>query len=233
MIITRYSFGWWSSKVIVFLNAVTCIGWIIINTVGAAGLLYDAANGKLPLVASIIIILVISVITSLFGYRAIHFYDRYGWILVAATLTIVVAFGGKHFVNVPMATGTAAPLGVLSYGALVFSWSITWFPLAADYSLYMSSSTPKRETFLWTFSGIYFGSALGFLVGVAFATLISNPDPKYNFPAVYDDRGIGGLVGSVFMEHGNAVRGFGRFIEIVLALSVVGANIPNIYSFGE
>lgn len=131
-----------------------------------------------------------------------------------------------------MAKGDAARLGVLSYGALVFSWGITWVPLAADYSLYMPSKTPKWQTFIWTFGGIYIGSTFSFLIGVALATLIKNPDPAYNFAAVYDDRGIGGLVGAIFEGHGTATRGFGRFIEVLLALSIMGANIPNIYSFG-
>lgn len=173
-----------------------------------------------------------SVITSLFGYQAIHIFDKYCWILIACIFVIIVGFGSKHFVSIPMATGSAARLGVLSYGALVFSWTITWFPLAADYSLYMQSSTPKYQTFLWTFSGNFIGTAIGFFIGIAFATLVSNLDPIYGFASVYDDRGIGGLVGAVFEGYGDAVRGFGRFIEIVLALSVVAANIPSIYSFG-
>lgn len=131
-----------------------------------------------------------------------------------------------------MATGDNARLGVLSYGALVFSWGITWVPLAADYSLYMPSKTPKWQTFFWTFSGIYIGSTFAFLIGIALATLVSNSDPAYNFAAVYDDRGIGGLVGAIFEGHGTGARGFGRFIEVLLALSIMGANIPNIYSFG-
>ncbi|CZR51321.1 related to Purine-cytosine permease fcyB [Phialocephala subalpina] len=232
MIIVRYSFGFYLSKVIVLLNAITCIGWIIINTVAGGGLLYDAADAKMPLVVAIIIILVLSLITSFLGYRAIHLYDKYGWLVLIVLSIIVVGFGGKHFVDVPMAKGDDARLGVLSYGALVFSWGITWVPLAADYSLYMPSKTPKWQTFFWTFSGIYIGSTLAFLVGIAIATLISNPDPFYNFPAVYDDRGIGGLVGAIFEGHGTGVRGFGRFIEVLLALSIMGANIPNIYSFG-
>jgi purine-cytosine permease-like protein len=105
-------------------------------------------------------------------------------------------------------------------------------PTRSRFSLYMPSKTPKWNTFLWTFAGIYLGSTLAFLIGLAFATLLSNPDPLYNLPAVYDDRGVGGLVGAVFEGHGTGVRGFGRFIEVLLALSITGANIPNIYSFG-
>jgi purine-cytosine permease-like protein len=173
-----------------------------------------------------------SLITSFFGYKAIHLYDRYGWAVLVVTVIIMLGFGGKHFVNVPVAKGNDARLGVLSYGALVWSWGITWTPLAADYSLYMPSKTSKWQTFVWTFSGIYFSSTFAFLIGVAIATLVSNPDPAYNFPAVYDARGIGGLVGAVFNGYGTGVRGFGRFIEVVLAFSIMGANIPNIYSFG-
>jgi purine-cytosine permease-like protein len=62
--------------------------------------------------------------------------------------------------------------------------------------------------------------------------LSSNPDPLYHFATVYDDRGIGGLVGAVFNGHGTRVRGFGRFIEVLLALSITGANISNMYSLG-
>ena len=173
-----------------------------------------------------------SLVTSFFGYTAIHFYDRYGWAAMVVIFTIVVGFGGKHFVDVPVATGDTARLGVLSFGAIIFAWSITWAPLAADYSLYMPSKTPKWRIFFWTFAGIYLGSTLAFLIGLAFATLLSNPDPVYNFPDVYDNRGLGGLVGAVFEGRGTGVRGFGRFIEVLLAFGITGANIPNIYSFG-
>jgi purine-cytosine permease-like protein len=131
-----------------------------------------------------------------------------------------------------MATGSAARLGVLSYGALIWSWGITWVPLAADYSLYMPSSTPKWRIWFWTVGGIYIGCTLSFIIGAAIATLIFNPDPAYNFSSVYDACGFGGLVGSVFAGYGTGVRNFGRFIEVLLAFSIVAANIPNIYSFG-
>jgi len=63
MIITRYSFGFYASKVIVLLNAVTCIGWIVINTIAGGGILYDAADGQLPLVVAIILVLTVYVYT--------------------------------------------------------------------------------------------------------------------------------------------------------------------------
>jgi len=152
--------------------------------------------------------------------------------VVLVLVIILVSFGGPHFVSTPVATGAASRTGILSFAAVIFAWAITWVPLAADYSLYMPSRTPKWQTFLWTFVGIYGGSTFAFLIGLAFATLISNSDPVYDFPSVFADRGIGGLIGAVFNGHGHGVRGFGRFIQVLLALSITGANIPNIYSFG-
>jgi purine-cytosine permease-like protein len=85
-----------------------------------------------------------------------------------------------------------------------------------------------RVDFQWHLLQLNFA----FLIGVAIATLTSNPGSAYNSPAVYDAQGIGGLVGAVFNRYGTGVRGFRRFIEVILAFSIMGANIPNIYSFG-
>ena len=81
-------------------------------------------------------------------------------------------------------------------------------------------------------TGIYASSTIAFLIGVAFTTLINNTNPAYDFPDVYTDRGIGGLVGAVFKGCVSGVRGLVSFIEVILGFSVVAANIPNIYSFG-
>ena len=143
----------------------------------------------------------------------------------------MVGFGGKHFVYIPPATGDAARKGVLSFAAIIFPWGLTWLPYAADYSLYMPSNTPKWKTFLWTFGGLYSSSTVGFLVGVAFASLLQNTNPEIGFPTVYVERGFGGLVGAVFEGHGSGVRGFGRFIQVIVSVTVVGANMPAFYSF--
>jgi purine-cytosine permease-like protein len=78
--------------------------------------------------------MVFSLILSFFSYRAIHLYDRYGWMALLIVFTILAGFGAKHFVNIPMAQGHAAVTGVSAFGATIFSWGILRFPLAADYA---------------------------------------------------------------------------------------------------
>lgn len=231
MIIARYSFGYWANKVIVLFTAITCLGWVTINTIAGANLLLDAWDNKVPLVVIIIIIMAISILTTFFGYGLIEKFDRYGWILQFCIFTILVGFGGKNFTYMPMATGETAKNGCLSYGALIFSWSITWAPLTADYSSYLSEKTNKRSVFLCTFAGNYFGSTIAFLIGLALSSLTYNDDPTYNFSAAYEAGGYGALTGCIFLGRGAGVRNFGRFVQTLLGLGIVGANVPNMYSF--
>jgi purine-cytosine permease-like protein len=204
--------------------------WLIINTVAASNIFYDAADGHVPLSASSAIIMVLSLILSFFGYKAIHLYDRYGWMVMIVVFAILAGFGAKHFVNVPMAQGQAAITGVLGFGATVFSWGILWFPLAADYSIYMPANSSKLKTFTCTYVSLWTSCVISFTLGCAFATIAFSDDPS--IAGINESRGLGGLVGTVFEGYGTGVRGFGRFIEIILSLSIVGANIPNIYSCG-
>lgn len=53
-------------------------------------------------------------------------------------------------------------------------------------------------------------------------TLTSKP----TWAAKYDDNGVGGLIAAGLSPLG----GFGRFLTVLMALSIVANNIPNIYS---
>lgn len=42
------------------------------------------------------------------------------------------------------------------------------------------------------------------------------------FAAAYEVAGVGGLTGQVFQGYGAGVVGFGKFIQVILSLSVIG-----------
>ena len=230
MVIARYSYGYWANKVIVVLTGITCVGWITINTIAAGGLLLDAWDNKVPLVVIIIIIMLLSILTTFFGYGFIEKFDRYGWIMEATIFVILFGLGGKNFTYMPMSTGDTARLGCLSYGALIFSWGITWAPMTADYSSYLSETTSKRSVFWWTLGGNYFGSTISFILGIAIASLVYNKNAN-GYSDIYDAGGLGALVGAIFLGYSSGVRNFGRFIQTLLGLGIVAANVPNMYSF--
>lgn len=64
------------------------------------------------------------------------------------------------------------------------------------------------------------------MLGLAIATAtINNPD----YANAYTDNAVGGLLAQVLFPR---LHGFGKFCLVILALSIIGNNCPNIYSLG-
>mgnify|MGYP001602468355 CR=1 FL=1 len=55
---------------------------------------------------------------------------------------------------------------------------------------------------------------------------MSTFDNKTTWAAAYDNKGIGGLLGAPLK---GTMGGFGSFLLVLLALSIVANNIPNMY----
>jgi purine-cytosine permease-like protein len=103
----------------------------MVNTIAGANILYDVGNGHLPESVAVLIIGLVALIVGLFGYKIVHKYERYSWIVMLVCFCIVAGFGAKHFVNVPMGTGAAETSSVLSFGTAIIGFQISWAPIAA------------------------------------------------------------------------------------------------------
>ena len=137
MVIPRYSFGWYPAKVIAMINLLNQIGWAMVNAIAGAEFLYDVGNGNLPMSVSVLIIGLMAMIIGMFGYKHVHRFERYSWIVVAFCFIIVAGFGAKHMMNTPMGTGASEVSSVLSFGTTIIGFQISWAPIAADYGVYM------------------------------------------------------------------------------------------------
>ena len=133
MTIPRYSFGWWPAKVLAFINLLNQLGWAMVNTIAAAVVLYDLSDLKLPLAVAVLIIALVAMAIGLFGYRVIHIYERYSYIVMYVAFAILAGFGAKHFVNTPMGTGSTEMANVLTFGTAIIGFQFAWLPIAADY----------------------------------------------------------------------------------------------------
>jgi purine-cytosine permease-like protein len=142
----------------------------------------------------------------------------------------LAGFGGEHFINVPMGSGSLEAANVLSMGTAIIGFEVAWLPVAADYGVYMRETTSTKATFNWMFAGLVLSQIFIELLGAAIGTLSLSSNPL--FTDAYARAGIGGLIGSVFQGHGSGVHGFGKFIEALLGFSTVGVIITNIYSLG-
>merc|ERR1711939_706951 len=226
MIMGRFAFGfniWFPT----LLNCIACVGWSTINSIAGASALRAVSNDHpLPEAAGIVIIAVITLAVALFGYEYVHFFERW------ASLPVIIIFLILLGQTAPWAQGGFGPLtgrdeagAVLSFGAAIAGFALGWTSLAGDYTVNFPVETPSTKVFAYTYIGLNFPLILVETFGaVAFASLAN----KDTWQEAYDTYGVGGLLGAPLY---GPMGGFGRLLLVILALSIVANNIPNVYSF--
>jgi NCS1 nucleoside transporter family len=229
MVINRFSFGWWPSKLVALLNGVNMLGWAMVNTIAGAVILYDVGQEKLPLSVAVLILGLLAVLISITGYSWVHKYERYSWMIMTVCFCVVAGFGAKHFVNVPMGKGATELSSVMSFGTAIWAFQVSWGGFAADFAVYMREDTKPWKVFLCTYGGLFCG---GFFIEILGAALMTTVSGSKAFSDAYDLAGVGGILGQIFQGYGSGVRNFGYFIETILSTSVIAVVVTNIYVLG-
>ena len=228
MVLSRFWFGWYGVKLIAIFNVLACIGWSSANSIVGAQLI-NAVNNDVPGWAGILIIAFCTVLVTTFGYKVVHVYEFWSWIPTFIIFLIVVAVFAHSgaFINIPWEVGTSEMGGCLSFGATVFGFATGWTSYAADYTVYQPSSQSRRKVFLWTWLGLIFPLLFVEMLGIAImtATTANNGDNVYMDG--YSASGVGGLLAAVLFP---PLGRFGQFCLVILALSIIANNCPNIYS---
>ena len=210
---------------VAFFNILACVGWSSVNVIVGAQLL-NAVNTNVPGWAGIIIIAAATFLVTLFGYKVVHAYEYWSWIPSFIIFLIVLgefAHSGK-FSNLPMGVGSSEAGSVLSFAASIFGFGTGWTSYAADYTVYQPVNVSKVKIFSWTLAGLMFPLLFTEMLGLAIMTASINT-PSY--AAGYNASGIGGLLAAVLFP---PLGRFGQFCLVVLALSIIANNCPNIYS---
>jgi purine-cytosine permease-like protein len=186
-------------------------------------------NPNVPGYAGILVIAFCALLVVFFGYQVVHAYEY--WSRIPTFIVFLVGLGvlalSGAFTNLPMGAGSAELGAVLSYDSTVFGFGTGYTSFAADYTVYQPSNCPRRKVFMATWLGIFptllFTELLG--AGLVTATDLNGGDNAYQ--KGYDEAGVGGLLGALLFVR---VGGFGKFCVVILALSIVANNCPNIYS---
>jgi NCS1 nucleoside transporter family len=169
-----------------------------------------------------------TLLVTLFGYKVVHTYERYSWIPCLIIFLIVLgefAHSGK-FENIAMGSGKAEAGAALSFAASVFGFATGWTSYAADYTVYQPVGRSRKSVFLWTFAGLAFPLLFTEMLGAAIATAMAANNGDNIYMDGYGHSGIGGLLAAVLSPLGR----FGEFCLVILALSIIANNCPNIYS---
>lgn len=155
MVLSRYWFGSWGTRLVAVFNAVACIGWSAVNAIVGASLI-SAVNHDVPAWAGILIISIATLIICFFGYKIVHAYEFWSWIpnFIIFWIILGVFAHSRDFVNIPMGAGTSEMGAVFSFGAIIFGFATGWASYAADYSVYVESSISRTKVFFATFIGL-------------------------------------------------------------------------------
>ena len=230
MVLSRAAFGRRGAYLPAAIQAVLSIGWCAVNTWIILDLVL-ALFAKLGLVdpeqqnvgvriAVAGVIMLIQVIISWLGYRAIAAFERW---TVPPTLLVLIAMSITAWFFMNLNWGYAGHPGHILQGAerwavmstvmtaIGIGWGVTWFTYAADYSRMVSNTVKKSHLYLASSAGQFIPVAWLGLLGASLATTNGAVDP-------------GQLI----------VQNFGTLAIPVLALVVHGpiaTNILNIYTF--
>jgi len=129
-----------------------------------------------------------------------------------------------HFEGGIGGSGPIEAASVLSFGSAIAGFALGWTSLAADYTVNFPENTSNLKVFVYTYLGLNTPLILIETLGAAMMTTFNS---KTTWGDDYNNGGLGGLLAAPLSPLG----GFGRFLLVLLALSIVANNIPNMYSF--
>ncbi|AQZ10239.1 FCY22 (YER060W-A) [Zygosaccharomyces parabailii] len=228
MVLSRFLIGNWAARAFSVINTVACVGWGIVNTVSAAQLL-NLVNQphNMPLWAGCVVIVGSTVLVTFFGYKVIHLYQKYSWVPNFGVFLVIIArLKMSHtFTNGPWGGGPTTAGNVLSFGLSIYGFAAGWTTYAADYTVYMPRSTNKYKIFFWLCAGLAFPLFFCLILGAACAR---GALEKKSWQALYNTNSGGGIAYSVMVP--DSLHGFGQFCCVVLAMSTVANNVPNMYT---
>ncbi|EIM87684.1 NCS cytosine-purine permease [Stereum hirsutum FP-91666 SS1] len=222
MCLSRYTFGYFGVALPSILAIIGGTGFCILNCILGGQTLASVTNGSLSWTVGIVIIAVISLVISFFGMNILNWYERVAWFPVLLVFLVATGLGGKNFISPPPAEPATAQQ-VLSFGATIAGFVITWSTFSADYTAYYSPNVSSWRIFTYSYFGLLIPIVLLESLGAAAVIAV---DVVPDWEAGYADGNVGGLVEAML----HPVGGFGKFLTVLLSLSVTANNAPTIYS---
>lgn len=222
--ISRYSFGWWPTKIIAALNVIQQIGWAAVACIAGGLALTAVADGHVSLVVGIVIIVLVSTVISFVGLRAVLFYERYAWFIFFVIFLIIFGETGKYADNSTKTSLHGVDLAgrVLTLLAIVYGSSASWQVIASDYYSHYPVDVNRWKVFTLTTIGVALPTSIGMLAGIVVAFGMNN---RPDWQEVYTTQGLGFLIQTILYP-----RGFAKVILTLLVLSGINTNVISIYS---
>lgn len=232
MIQCRYSFGYFGASLICLLNMASMLGYCILNsivggqTLSAVSSRNDGASTLTPDVG-IVVAACVALVVSFSGIRVLHLFERFFWLPTLICYLILIGEvgsgpSGLHVAaNQPKATASA----ILGFAAIIAGFIISYSALVSDVSHYLRPDVSPHKLFWSVYCGFFFGCVPFIMIGAAFACS-SYDNPEWASALSVSSGQFFELI--LAGKLGN----FGRFLVVILALSVCGNISATIYSIG-
>lgn len=232
MIQCRYSFGYFGASVICVLNAATMLGYCILNsivggqTLSAVSSRADGTSTLTPDVG-IVVAACIALVVSFSGIRVLHMFERFFWLptLICFMILIGEAGTGPNALHVASNEPKATAQSILGFAAIIAGFVISYSALVSDVSHYLRPDVSPHKLFWSVYCGFFLSCVPFIMIGAAFACSSYDNDEWSTALGVSSGRFFQLILA------GN-LGNFGRFLVVLLALSVCGNISATIYSIG-
>ena len=232
MIQCRYSFGYFGASLICVLNAATMLGYCILNsivggqTLSAVSSKADGSSTLTPDVG-IVVAACIALVVSFSGIRVLHYFERFFWLptLICFLVLIGEAGTGLNGLHVAANQPKASAEAILGFAAIIAGFIISYSALVSDVSHYLRPDVSPHKLFWSVYFGFFLSCVPFIMIGAAFAC------SSYDNPAWSEALSVSS--GQFFeLILAGKLGNFGRFLVVILALSVCGNISATIYSIG-
>ena len=228
---SRYSFGFWGSKLCSVLNVIVGGGFAVVNVVITGQILSAVSDYSMSIAVGCVITAVVSYVVSVFGFAVIHTVEKYSWIVAVLLLSVLIGQAAPHIGanNQPeFPSDHLAYVGSwLSFMSICFSSSSGWCSIAADYYCNYPASTKSSKVFLLTLAGVTIPTVFCTVIGACIGNAALNANAYPPYATAYEDHGLGGLLREIYHP-----LGWSKFCLVILTFSVIGNNIAINYSSG-
>jgi purine-cytosine permease-like protein len=225
---SRYSFGFYGAKLCSVLNVVIGGGFAVVNIVICGQMLSAVSDYSMTISVGCVIVGVLSYLVSLFGFKVIHTYEKYAWIVGFILIAVLIGQGAPHVD--PGAAGFDSGIifsgTFLSFFTICFSSSSGWCSIAADYYCNYPAKTPAWKIFCLTVAGVTVPTVFVTVIGACIgnAVFLSEYPP---WATAYTDHGLGGVLREAYHP-----LGWSKFALVLLTFTVIGNNVAVFYSSG-
>lgn len=228
MISSRAQFGVFGAVLPLILVIVMYLGFAATGAVLAGQAVDQIIPTGNPAVG-VIVFGALTVLVATLGYKYIHMLGRISTIvgIVGFTYLAIMLFT-KHDVGAVMGVdGLAFPTFLLAI-SLSAGWQLTYGPYVADYSRYLPTDTPARNTFFACFSGSVLGAQWSMTLGALFAAITMPTgegflDGQVSFVGKLSGGGAIAIVMYVVIVVGkltvNTLNAYGGYMTILTSVS--------------